>query len=292
MKLFGTAICMLTMALASASAVAQSSVPPHAPGEAPIAADGVPPEMAGLDIVEHLGEKVPLDLALNGEDGAQTTLGTVLKSGKPVILHLGYFKCPMLCTLVLNEGIRSLGKIDLSLGKDFEMVSVSVNPLENNELALAKKQGYLAEYSRAGADKGLHFLTAVKSPAGAEVPAKIADSVGFQYRALPSGEYAHPAVFVMLAPDGTIVRYLYGVKFEPESMRLAILEAGQGTIGTPWDRFVLWCHQYDPSSKGYVLFAFRLMQIGGGVTVIAIATGLIWMFVRSAKAARLMPHSA
>jgi protein SCO1/2 len=96
----------------------------------------------------------------------------------------------------------------------------------------------------------------------------------------------------MIAPDGRIVRYLYGVKFEPATMRMAVVEAGEGKIGTPLDRFILWCHQWDPASKGYALLAFRIMQVGGAVTVVVMAAGLAWMFMRSARQTRLAPHAA
>ena len=281
-----------TLALFAHTALAQSSKAPWAPGDAPVAADGIAAEMEGVDISEHLGDTVPLDLIIVDDDGAETSLGTLLKSGRPVMLHLGYYKCPMLCTMVLNEGMRALDKVDLSLGKDFDLVSVSINPKEQHGLAHAKKQGYAAEYSRKGADKGMHFLTAVPTAEGEKGPGKIADAVGFGYKLLPSGEYSHAAVFVMIAPDGRIVRYLYGVKFEPATMRMAIVEAGEGKIGTPLDRFILWCHQYDPASKGYVLLAFRIMQVGGAITVVAIAVGLTWMFMRGARQARLAPHAA
>ncbi len=273
------------------SAKAQASIAPFAPGEGPIPADGVAKEMEGVDILEHLGDKVPLDTVLIDDDGKETTLGAILASGKPVMLHFGYYKCPMLCTLVLNEAIRSLSKVDLSIGKDFDLVSISINPKESNELAHAKKLGYMAEYGRAGSEKGTRFLTASQTAEGAKIPAAIAESVGFQYKELPSGEFSHPAMLAMIASDGRIVRYLYGVKFDPATMRMAIVEAGEGKIGTPLDRFILWCHQYDPASQGYVVFAVRLMQIGGAITVVVIAAGLIFMFRRGARTAQLAPSS-
>ncbi len=276
----------------SASAAGQSSIAPYAPGDRPIDADGIAAEMEGVDITEHLGDRVPLDLVLIDDSGEPTTLGKLLEAGRPMMLHLGYYKCPMLCTLVLNEGVRSLAKMDLSLGKDFDLVSVSINPKERHELAHAKKQGYLAEYDRAGSEKGMRFLTAAATPEGETVPAAIATATGFGYKLLDSGEYSHAAVFMMIAPDGRIVRYLYGVKFDPTTMRMAVVEAGEGKIGTPLDRFILWCHQWDPASKGYSLLAFRIMQVGGAITVVVMSVGLAWMFIRSARQARLAPHAA
>ncbi|MSQ91241.1 MAG: SCO family protein [Phycisphaerales bacterium] len=280
---------MTTASILLSCFLSQASIPPFAPGEAPISGDTVAPEMQGVDIVEHLGDIVPPHTLFMGDDGNEVSLGKILESGKPIMLHMGYYKCPMLCTLVLNEGFRSLAKVDLSVGKDFELVSISVNPKESNELAHAKKLGYLAEYGREGAERGVRFLTAIQTPQGAAAPAAIAEAIGFQYKQLPSGEYSHPAMFAMIAADGRIVRYLYGVKFDPDTMRMALVEAGEGKIGTPLDRFILWCHQYDPSSQGYVLFAFRVMQVGGGITVVVLAAGLIYLFRRGARAQQLSP---
>jgi protein SCO1/2 len=122
----------------------------------------------------------------------------------------------------------------------------------------------------------------------------ICEATGFRYRKQPDGEYSHPATLIMIAPDGRIVRYLYGVKFEPATVRMALLEASEGTIGTPLDRFILWCHQFDPTSKGYVLFAFRLVQIAGLCTIVLLAAGILWMLRRESRiraAARPTTHS-
>lgn len=267
------------------SAAAQSPNSPVGPLGGPgLSAEGVPPELVGVDIVENLGVKLPLDLPFVDDDGKPTTLGAILAGGKPVLLHLGYYRCPMLCTMVLNEAVRSLNKIDWTAGTDFEFVSASINPDDTVELAAAKKQGYLAEYGREGVSRGWHFLTAPQTSSQA-----LADSVGFKFRRLPDGEYAHAAALFLVAPDGRLVRYLYGVKFEPQTVRMALVEAGQGTIGTPLDRFILWCHQYDPAAGGYTLLAFRLMQVGGAITVVILASGIGWMWLRDSRKKSLQP---
>ncbi len=267
------------------SATAQSPNSPVGPlGGAGLSAEGVPPELVGVDIVENLGVKLPLDLPFVDDDGKPTTLGAILANGKPVLLHLGYYRCPMLCTMVLNEAVRSLGKLDWTAGTDFEFVSASINPDDSVELAAAKKQGYLAEYGREGVGRGWHFLTAPQTSSQA-----LADAVGFKFRRLPDGEYAHAAALFLVAPDGRLVRYLYGVKFEPQTVRMALVEAGQGTIGTPLDRFILWCHQYDPTEGSYTLLAFRLMQVGGAITVVLLASGIGWMWWRDSRKKSLQP---
>jgi protein SCO1/2 len=279
----------LAIAFAGSDARAQMGLPPHAPGEAPVVADGVPEEVQGVDIAEQLGTTVPLDAKFRDDSGKEVTLRDVMRSDRPTMLHLGYFRCPMLCTLVLNEAFRTLRDVDWTPGEDFQLISISVNPDETPELARAKKLGYLAEYDRTGVESGIRFLTGPSESIDA-----ICEATGFRYRKQPDGEYAHPATLIMIAPDGRIVRYLYGVKFEPATVRMALLEASEGTIGTPLDRFILWCHQFDPTSKGYVLFAFRLVQVAGLCTIVLLATGILWMLRRESRvraAARPTTHS-
>lgn len=275
---FATLAAALAIASAGTVASAQMGLPPHAPGEAPVMADGVPEEVQGVDIAEQLGTTVPLDATFRDDSGKEVSLRDVMRSDRPTMLHLGYFRCPMLCTLVLNEAFRSLRNVDWTPGEDFQLVSISVNAAETPELAKAKKMGYLAEYDRTGVESGVRFLTGPQESIDA-----ICEATGFRYRKQPDGEYAHPATLVMIAPDGRIVRYLYGVKFEPATVRMALLEASEGTIGTPLDRFILWCHQFDPTSKGYVLFAFRLVQIAGLCTIVLLATGILWMLRRESR---------
>ncbi len=261
--------------------------PAYGIGELAELSTAMPTEVQGVDIVEHLGEVVPLDVSLTHDSGKQVTMREILASGRPVLLHFGYNRCPMLCSLVLNELVRGLEGVDWTAGTEFDVVSISVNPDEGTELAHAKKLGYLAQYERAGSERGWHFLTG-----SAEDTKALADAVGFQYKRLPDGEYSHPAMVAVLAPDGTVVRYLYGVKYEPATLRMALLEGSQGTIGTPLDRFILWCHQYSASDGGYVLGAFRLMQLGGLAAVVVLGTGIAGFVVRERRARRLAPPKA
>ena len=222
-----------------------------------------PPELVGVDIIEHLDEHVPLDLEFIDDHGKQVTLSDYFHTDKPVILQMGYFRCPMLCDLVLNELMDTLKELDWSAGDKFDVISVSINPEETHELASVKKKAYLLDYNRDGASRGFHFLTG-----DADDSAQLAEAVGFQYRKQPDGEYAHASALFILTPDGRISRYLYGVRFEPKNMRFALLESSEGKIGSTLDRFILWCHIYDPDANSYVVFALRLMQIGGVVTLL------------------------
>ena len=231
-------------------------------------------ELEGVTIVEHLDEQLPLELEFTDEDGRTIALGELF-SDRPVILQMGYFRCPMLCNLVLNEAMAGLkGVEDLSAGSDFDLIAVSVNPDESHELARVKRDGYLLEYNRDGAKKGFHFLVG-----SGENSQALADAVGFQYRLQDDGEYSHAAALFLITPDGRISRYLYGVEYEPRTLRFGLMEAGEGRIGSTLERFILWCHTYDPDSGSYVLLGFRLMQLGGLVTLFVLITGvgLLWL---------------
>ena len=237
--------------------------------------DELPRELEGVTIVEHLDEQLPLDLEFIGDDGKPIVLRELFDGKRPVVLQMGYYRCPMLCNLVLNEAIEGLGGIeDLSAGEDFRLLSVSVNPEESYELASVKKEGYLLEYNRDGASRGFHFLVG-----SAENSKALADSVGFEYKLQESGEYSHAAALFVITPEGKISRYLYGVQYEPRTLRFALMEGAEGRIGSTLQRFILWCHAYDPDSGGYVLLAQRIMQLGGIITVfvLVVGVGLLWL---------------
>ena len=235
---------------------------------------GVPEELKGIDVIEHLNEPLPLDARFADDAGNAVSLRDYFKGDRPVLLQLGYNKCPMLCNLVLNGAFDGLQGVDWTPGKEFEVVSISVDPTETAALAKAKKESYLAEFNRAGAGLGVHFLT------GTELMSKsVADAVGFTYRRQENGDYAHAAVLVLCTPDGRVSRYLYGTKFEPSDLRMGLIEASEGRIGSTLEKFILWCHIYDANARGYVLQARRVMSVGGAVTVLILGMGLgaFWM---------------
>ena len=230
---------------------------------------GVPKELEGIDIVERLDNSLPLNARFVDDSGKPVELGQYFTGKKPVLLQLGYNRCPMLCNLVLNGTFDGLKGVDWTPGQEFELISVSIDPTEGPALAKAKKESYLAEFERPGAGVGVHFLT------GDELMSKaVADSVGFKFRRQDNGEYSHAAVLVLIKPDGKISRYMYGTKFEPKDLRFALLEASEGRIGSALDKFILWCHMYDPNARGYVLQARRVMSLGGAVTLVVLAVGL------------------
>ena len=238
--------------------------------------DDLPDELQGVDIVEHLNEQLPLDLEFTNEEGESVKLGDIIDGTRPAVLQMGYYRCPMLCDLVLNEAMKGLGGVEeLTAGQDYDLVSVSVNPEEGPEIAILKEKGYLLDYNRPGAARGFHFLTGTAQNSKA-----LADAVGFGYSLQDDGEYAHAAALFIITPDGRISRYLYGVDYPPKTLRFALMEGGEGRIGSTLERFILWCHVYDPESGSYHLFAFRIMQLGGVVTLFVLVLGLGTLWLR------------
>jgi protein SCO1/2 len=243
-----------------------------------------PAELEGMEVTDRRGENLPMQAALVDESGKPVTLEAIFADGRPRLIQLGYMRCPMLCSLALNGLVRGLQGLDWSVGDQFDVLFISINPEENSELAAAKRAGYATEYGRAGGEKGWRFLV------GDEATVRgIAEAVGFPYRKMPDGEYAHPAAVFAITGDGRLSQYLPGVAPSAADLRLALTGAGEGRLGSTFDRFVFWCHQFDPSKGGYVLFAFRIMQIGGGVTVVALGATLFLMHRREARARRLAP---
>ncbi|MBM4110208.1 MAG: SCO family protein [Phycisphaerae bacterium] len=282
-----TRLAILALATASvlpAVAMGQSSAPVIAPGEAAALSSELPKELEGVEFVEHLGETVPMDLRFTDDDGSSVSIADLLKPGRPLLIHLGYFKCPMMCSLVLNEAVRGLQGIDWTVGREFDVVSVSINPSEDAQLAHAKKAGYVAEYGRTGSEKGWHFLTGP-----AESTHAFAESVGFRFKLLDNGDYSHPGGMIVVSPKGVITRYLHGVRFPPETFRLSLVEGSEGTIGSSMDRVMLWCFQYDASTNSYVPFVFRLVKVGGALTVVAIVAAVGLALLRERRARRLQP---
>ena len=237
-------------------------------------------ELKKIDVDEHLGESVPLDLVFLNSAGDSVTLGEYFKTGKPVLLTLAYYKCPMLCTFVLNGLSKAVGQIAFTPGNDFQMITVSIDPTENPVLAAAKKKNQIAAIGKMVDENGWEFL--VGSAANIR---SLANTVGFRYYYIEDREeYAHPAVSFILTDKGVISRYLYGLEYPEQDLRLALLEASQGKIGDTFDKFLLFCFHYDPDEKTYVLFAGNVMRVGGVITMLLLGGGLFILWRRERKA--------
>lgn len=232
------------------------------------------PELQAIDVEEHLGETVPFDLVFTDDRGGEVQFGQYFGQGKPVVLILGYYECPMLCNLVFNGVVEAIKDGDLNIADDYQIVTVSINPLETYQLAAAKKKNYVQSLGKPEAEWGWSFLVGADSESR-----RLAEAVGFDYYwDEKRAQYAHPAVVMMLSEEGTITRYLYGIQFEPRDFRLALLEASEGKIGSTIDKLILYCYHYDPDSDGYVVVAGNVMRLGGAATLVILAgfIGLLW----------------
>jgi protein SCO1/2 len=238
--------------------------------EGAFAEDSRPPILREIGFDQRLGESVPLGIILRDEEGHPVRFGDLF-AGRPVILSLNYYACPMLCTVTLSGLASALNVLRFNAGKEFEIVTLSFDPKETADLAAAKKKTYLARYGRPDAAQGWRFLTGDETAIAA-----ITRAVGFRYAwDSQTQQVAHPAGLVILTPEGRIARYLYGVEYAPNDLRLALIEASARKIGSPVDQFVLFCYQYDPTTGRYGAAIMRMVRVGGILTVAGILTLLV-----------------
>src|SRR5216684_2997360 len=255
------AVCVVGAALAAASLRAQQLPAPEILRE--------------VGITQRLNEQVPLQLAFRDEAGKAVRLGDYF-GGKPVVLSLVYFDCPALCTEVLNGELRTFKAMSLDLGKDFEAVTVSFEPKDTPELAKAKRDVYAGQYGRPGARENWHFLTGDQPSIDA-----LTQAAGFHYAYdSASRQYAHAAAILVLTPHGRIARYFYGVQYPGRDVRLGLVEASEGKIGTPTDHALLYCYQYDPATGKYGLMVMNVVRAAGVLTVLVLGIFMFVMFRR------------
>lgn len=248
------------LALSPVPAAAQQSRPDAGP-----AASQPLPILKEIGIDQKLNAKLPLDAEFSDEQGAPVKLGQFF-GPRPVVLALVYYTCPMLCTQVLSGLAGSLQGVTFTVGKEYEVVIVSFNPGETPAMAVERKKNFVSRYIRAADASHIHFLT------GRETSIKaLTSAVGFRYvfdRA--SGQYAHPASIMVATPDGRMSRYLYGVEFAPRDLKLALVEASAGKVGTMIDQALLFCYHYDAETGRYGLVIMNFVRAGGALTVLAL----------------------
>lgn len=250
-----------------ATASAQYFTPPETKTVAP-------PGLEGVGIDQHLNEQVPLNLTFKDEQGKTVKLGDYFHDGRPVILNLVYFQCPMLCTEVLNGLTSALRVIRFVPGKEFEVVTLSIDPRETPALAANKKQMYLKKLGNPEAGKGWHFLTGDQAQIS-----ELANAVGFHYRYDPKlGQFAHAAGIMLITPSGKVSQYYYGVEYSAKDMRLGIVEASQNKIGSLADQVLLYCYHYDPSTGKYGATITNIIRLAGLATVIVLGSTLVLLF--------------
>jgi protein SCO1/2 len=236
-----------------------------------------PKILRNVGIDQKMGAQVPLDLPFQDELGHPVTLRQF--SGKPVILALVYYQCPSLCNMVLNGLMRSARTLDLSAGQDFEIVAVSFDPRETPQMALAKKATYLKGYKRTRTDQGWHFLTGPGASSRA-----LADAVGFHFAYdSVTNQFAHGSGIILLTPQGRVTKYFYGIEYPDRDLRLGLIEASNGEIGSPVDQVLLYCYHYDPSNGKYGMVIMNVLRLGGLLTVGALGLFMIAMLLRDRR---------
>jgi len=234
----------------------------------------LPPAMREVDIEERLGSKLDLDLTFTDTTGKEVRLTDSFRDGKPVVLTLAYFRCPMLCGLVLRGLVSSLSELKFDLGQEYRALTVSFDPRDRPEEAARKQATTLTSLHRQAKGEDWPFL--VGKP---NVVRALAASLGFRFAwDERSGQYAHPAVVFVLTPDGRISRYLYGTEFPTRDVKLALVEAGSGRIGTIVDRILLTCYRFDPAARRYGPFLRGFMRIGAFLILLTVATLLFVLF--------------
>jgi protein SCO1 len=235
---------------------------------------------------QNLDAQLPLDTMFRDESGKAVPLGDYFGK-KPVVLLFVYYECPMLCTLELNGLIRNLRVLSMTAGKEFDIVTISIDPTETPALASAKKKGYVARYGRPGAEQGWHFLTG-------DEPAikRLTDTVGFHYVYDPqSKQYAHPAGLVVATPQGRLARYIYGVDFPANNLRWSLIDASNGKIGTPVDKVLLMCFHYDPSTGRYNFVVMGAVRLLGVATLAALVVFVSLSHIRERRSAVAAPET-
>lgn len=271
--------------LASCALVLASSA------NAQIIPDQLPPPVRGMELTNNLGKFVPLHLQFTDSEGRIVSLGDYFNrpvagesakknkgAKKPIVIQMSYFRCPILCPTVLQKFTATINDLDFTVGEDFDVLIVSFDHRDTPSEARDRKMIQLMSYDRATTNEvrdGWHYV--VSSPENARA---LGDALGFPFRYLPeSEEYSHGTTLFVLTPEGKISSYLNGLNYPVKDVRLALLSASDGKIGSFWDAFPLWCYHFDPNAGSFTLQAMRLMRVGGAATVILIG-GLLFAMHR------------
>jgi protein SCO1/2 len=247
-------------------------------------ASAVPAPLREVGFDQRLNEHVPLDVQFTDEAGRSVMLGDYFGS-RPVVLAFVYFDCPMLCSQVLSATASALDLMSIEAGKDFDVVAVSFDARETPAKAQARKAITLERYHHSHAAEGWHFLTGDQASID-----RLTAAAGFRYTwDEATRQFAHPAGVVVLTPDGRLARYIFGIEYGARDLRLAIVEASEGKIGTAVDALLLYCYHYDPMTGRYGLIVMRVLRLAGGATVLALASFVLIMLRRERKLRRPNP---
>jgi protein SCO1 len=235
-------------------------------GEGVAAPTTLPEQLKDVGIDQRLNELVPLESQFADETGQVRPIGEFFR-GKPVILSLVYYECPMLCTMVLNGLLKAIRAVPLTAGEDYDIITVSFDSKEKSELAAAKKQEYTVRYGRDSAKRGWHFLTGDETNIRA-----LADAAGFRFKWDPvSNQWAHSSGIMVLTPEGRLSRYFYGVEYSARDLRLGLVDSSAGKVGSKVDQFLLFCFHYDVRQGKYSLLIMNVIRAAGVATLATLA---------------------
>jgi len=238
------------------------------------AADERPAALRDVGYDQHVGEPLPLDLAFTDENGRTVRLGDYF-GRTPVVLVPAYYHCPMLCPLVQSGITSALRALAFDVGREFTVVTFSFDPTDTPSQAAARKAAALADYRRPGAEAGWHFLTGDEAAIRA-----LTRSIGFRYAWDDAAkQFAHASGVVVATPDGHVARYFFGIEYAPKDLRLALVEASAGRIGSVVDQLLLFCFHYDPATGRYTRVAMDAMRAGGVITLLALG-GFVGVMLR------------
>ena len=269
---------VLTLSLSSWSA--ESALKGYSTEAEPVPASEQPQELKNVGIKEQLGQQLDLNMSFKDESGQTVQLSQYINGSKPVIISPVYYDCPRLCNFHLNGLTEGLQKLDWNPGQNFEILAISFDSKETPELAMAKKASYMKMYNRPGTEQGWHFLTADE-----KTVQQFTKEVGFDFKWNEEAkEWAHASAAIVISPTGKITRYLPGILFEPQNIKLALTESSEGKVGNFIDSLVLYCFQYNPHKSEYTLAAFQLMKLAGLAMVILLAIWLLPIWIRTWKA--------
>jgi protein SCO1/2 len=262
---------------------AQPMVAPPASAQAADPGDrpNMPTELLDVGVDEKLDAAIPPDATFRDQDGKMVRFGDFVDGKRPTLLIFAYHSCPVLCSMIQNGVVEALQGVPWTVGKDFNAVTISIDPRDTPAIAADKRRQVLEKYGRPEAQSAWPYLVG-----DAENIGRATKAAGWRF-AFDSrqGQYAHPSAVILLKPNGRVARYLYGLSFESNDVRLGLLEASEGKSISTVERLILYCYHYDPQERKYTIVATRVMQLGGVVTVLALGTflGALWLRERTRR---------
>lgn len=238
----------------------------------------LPKQVQNLEIEERVGSQLPLEAKFTNSAGKTVAVGDYFKDGKPAVIAMVYYKCPIVCSVVMEKMGECFDKLDYTIGADYDALLFSIDPSETPNEAAQVKSGFLAGYAKPvtpAVEAGWEFHTGT-----VDQNARLAEALGFKYRALDNGQFSHPAAIFVITPEGKVSRYFYGYSYPPRDMKLALMDASQGKlVKTIGDRFMSYCFEYNAKEGSYSLVAVRVMQLGGLLSAIILGGFIGMLFV-------------